>query len=144
MTGPGPLPYVFGTMTTDEREVLAANQRFYDAFAARDLEKLEASWALEHDLAVIHPGWPPVFGRNAVLDTWRQIVKGPEPPNIRCSNARARVTGDTAYVICTEHLDGGDLVATNLFVREDNDWRLLHHQAGPTPPPAPGSPETVH
>jgi ketosteroid isomerase-like protein len=131
-------------MESQELEVLAANQRFYDAFAERSFEKLEALWAREHDVAVIHPGWPPVFGREEVLDTWRQILEGPAPPNIRCSDARASVAGDTAYVICTEHLDGADLVATNLFVREDDAWRMLHHQAGPMPPPVPESPEMLH
>ena len=38
--------------------------------------------------------------------------------------------GDTALVICEEELDGGTLIASNLFVREDAAWRLAHHQAG--------------
>jgi hypothetical protein len=36
-------------------------------------------------------------------------------------------------VICVEHLDGGDLIATNVFAREGTLWKLVHHQAGPTP-----------
>ena len=38
--------------------------------------------------------------------------------------------GDTALVLCEEELDGGTLVASNLFVREDGAWRIAHHQAG--------------
>jgi hypothetical protein len=33
-------------------------------------------------------------------------------------------------VVCEEELDGGTLIASNLFVREDGSWRLVHHQAG--------------
>ena len=53
--------------------------------------------------------------------------------------------GDTALVLCEEELDGGTLVASNLFVREDGAWRIAHHQAGqlvarPSDEPAPGPP----
>ena len=33
-------------------------------------------------------------------------------------------------VLCEEELDGGTLAASNLFVREDNEWRIAHHHAG--------------
>jgi ketosteroid isomerase-like protein len=131
-------------MASDERAVLAANQRFYDAFAERSFEKLEALMSLEHPVAVVHPGWPALLGREAVLDSWRRILGGPSPPDIRCSQARAHVIGDAAYVICTEHLPDGDLVATNFYVREGDGWRMLHHQAGPTPVAAPDADGTRH
>jgi hypothetical protein len=41
------------------------------------------------------------------------------------------VLGESAYVVCGEAVDGAELVATNLFVREDGAWKLVHHQAGP-------------
>ena len=126
------------------REVVAANQRFYDAFAERSFEKLEAVWAREHAVAVIHPGWPPLTGRDAVLDSWRRIVGGPNPPDIRCSDAQAHVVGETALVLCTEHLPDADLIATNLFVREEATWRMFHHHAGPLPLFPPEDEETVH
>jgi len=34
-------------------------------------------------------------------------------------------------VICRELVGGSPLAATNVFVREDGAWRLLHHQSGP-------------
>jgi ketosteroid isomerase-like protein len=123
-------------VTGDERAVVAANAAFYAAFQARDLAGMEALWARVQPVAVIHPGWPPVHGRVAVLETWRRILEGPAPPEIACSRAWPYVNGDSAFVICYEKLPGGDLVATNVFVREEGQWRIVHHQAGPTPPPA--------
>jgi hypothetical protein len=38
--------------------------------------------------------------------------------------------GDAAYVICEERINGAVLIATNIFVREAEQWRLAHHQAG--------------
>lgn len=56
-------------MTTVQHDVLAANEAFYTAFTNRDYPQLEALWAREHEVAVIHPGWPPLFGRSAVLES---------------------------------------------------------------------------
>ena len=129
----------------EEREVLAANAAFYEAFAARDVARMEELWAKTLPVAVIHPGWPAVHGRDAVLETWRRILEGPGSPAITCANARAHVAGETAFVICSECLPEGELVATNIFLREGGRWKLVHHQAGPAPASAPpDDPGTVH
>lgn len=129
---------------SDESQVLAANRAFYDAFSHGSVERLAELWSEAEDIAVIHPGWPPLFGREDVMESWRGILEG-QGPAIRCGEARAQVFGDTALVICAEHLEGGDLVATNVFRREEAGWRLVHHQAGPAPPPvAPSASGTVH
>ena len=132
-------------MTDAERRLLAANAAFYEAFASGDYGRLEALWARDRAVAVIHPGWPPIFGREAVLQSWRQILEGPAPPDIAMSDARSLGPGDLGCVICVEHLPGGQLVATNLFALEEGEWRLVHHQAGPLPPGAEPEPsERVH
>ncbi len=117
-------------MMPDEDAVLAANAAFYRAFTTRDVSAMEALWARETPVACIHPGWQVLNGREAVMASWRGILAG-APPAIRCSEEIARVTGSAAFVICTETLEGGELVATNLFVREDGAWKMTHHHAGP-------------
>ncbi len=117
-------------MTPAERAVLAANASFYRAFATRDVEAMDALWARDVHVACIHPGWQVLNGREAVMASWRGIFGG-VPPAIRCSDEIARITGSSAFVVCTESLDAGDLVATNLFVQEAGDWKLAHHHAGP-------------
>ena len=114
-----------------EAELLAANEAFYGAFARRDYAVMEALWARTAPVACIHPGWDPLFSRETVLESWRAILDGARTPAVGCSRARAFVLGEAAYVVCTESIGGADLVATNVFVREDGAWRLVHHQAGP-------------
>ena len=81
----------------------------------------------------------------AVLRSWRGIVEGPEPPDIVCGDARAFVQGDSGFVLCVEHLGGGELVASNLFVREAGQWKLVHHHAGPAAAATlEGGPTAVH
>jgi ketosteroid isomerase-like protein len=114
-----------------ELDVLDVNSAFYAAFSARDLSRMDALWATTAPVACVHPGWDALRGRDAVMESWRAILNGPSSPDIGCSHAFAQVLGDTALVICREHVPGGDLVATNVFVREGGAWKLVHHQASP-------------
>ena len=118
------------TAMTDSDAVLAANLEFYRAFATRDLAAMEALWAKTAPVACIHPGWPALAGRQAVMDSWRGILSNPDAPRIVCYDERVFLYGDTALVVCEEELGGGTLIASNLFVREEGAWRIAHHQAG--------------
>ncbi|MCA9678197.1 MAG: nuclear transport factor 2 family protein [Kofleriaceae bacterium] len=111
-----------------EREILAANQAFYDAFVHEDADAMDALWARRAPVACVHPGWSALLGRDQVMASWRAIMAGGAPP-IRASRPRVHQVGDVAYVVCDERIDDGRLVATNVFVREDNAWRLIHHHA---------------
>jgi ketosteroid isomerase-like protein len=113
---------------SDDDAVLAANRAFYRAFATRDLAAMEALWAEHAPVACIHPGWDALIGRAAVLASWRGILAHETP--ITCRAERVLRLGDSACVICHETVDGGVLIATNVFVREADGWRLVHHQAG--------------
>jgi ketosteroid isomerase-like protein len=115
---------------TDSDAVLAANLEFYRAFSARDADAMEALWAHRAPVACIHPGWPALVDRDAVMESWRGILANPEAPRIACYDERILLYGDTALVVCEEELDGGTLIASNLFVREDAAWHIAHHQAG--------------
>ncbi len=118
-------------MTTEERAVLKVNDAFYRAFSKNDMDSMEQLWSKQHDIAVIHPGWPPLLGRQCVISSWNQIMAGGEPPAISCVNANVNVVGEVALVICTELLTGAELIATNAFVLESGNWKMIHHQAGP-------------
>jgi ketosteroid isomerase-like protein len=115
----------------DELDVLGVNEAFYDAFSRRDIEALERLWAEDGQLACIHPGWEAILGRDEVLASFRAILEGGGAPRIRCFDASAHLFGDVAFVICREALGGADIVATNVFVRAGDRWRMVHHHAGP-------------
>jgi hypothetical protein len=112
-----------------EADILAANEAFYDAFVREDSAAMDALWARRAPVACIHPGWTALVGRAKVMASWRAIMSNGAPP-IRCAAPRVQLLGDVAYVICDELVGGGRLIATNVFVLEDDAWRLVHHQAG--------------
>lgn len=114
-----------------EADVIAANEAFYEAFAERDVDAMDALWSSAASVACIHPGWAPLRGKEDVLESFRGIFANPRGPVVRASRATAHVLGDTAFVICFETVGGTRLVATNLFVLEDGEWLIVHHHAGP-------------
>ena len=112
-------------------EVLIANERFYEAFRSRDEGEMDAVWAQDVPIGVIHPGWRALVGRDEVMASWRAIFRNPRAPEVRCESPVVLLMGDVATVICTESLPEGSLVATNIYVKEADGWRMSHHHAGP-------------
>jgi ketosteroid isomerase-like protein len=114
----------------DADAVLAANLEFYRAFTMRDVAAMDALWARRASVACLHPGWTALTDREAIMSSWSGILSNPGAPRIACYDERVMLYGDTALVLCEEELEGGTLAATNLFVREDGEWRIVHHHAG--------------
>ena len=115
--------------------MLAANRAFYAAFRERDAPAMEHLWALEHPASCIHPGWGPLIGRQTVMASWRAIFGSSDPPRIEMTDPHAVVVGSAAFVTCVEHITDATIAATNVFVQEHGEWRLVHHHGGPMPPP---------
>ena len=140
---------------SDTAELLFANETFYHVFRSRDLAAMEALWARHAPIACVHPGWHALNTREAVMESWEGILSNPEAPAVHCRGARGYLVGDfgpggrgpggLGIVICYEIVRRSVLTATNIFLREDGAWRMVHHHAGPcgTPPPeiAEDSPE---
>ena len=110
---------------------MAANQAFYDAFNQKDAEAMAAVWADSDDVTCVHPGWNLLLGRDVVLLSWRNILSNPAQPRIVMGGATVALRGAVAIVVCRELVGGSPLVATNVFILQDEAWRLLHHQSGP-------------
>jgi ketosteroid isomerase-like protein len=122
-------------LSDEQKRVIAANTAFYQAFSHRDVAAMEEIWSRREDVAVIHPGWPGISGREEVMRSWQLIMEGPGSPEVESVNPVAYVMEDSAFVVTYEQVGGGFLIATNIFALEDGAWRMVHHQAGPTPRP---------
>jgi hypothetical protein len=119
----------------DREAVLFANSAFYTVFTARDMAGMDRAWA-DGPVTCIHPGWPPLEGREAVMNSWQGILRGQEVFDVTAFNAAVAIYGDVAVVTCLELLKTSTgpqvLGATNIFVRKQDSWKLVHHQAGPS------------
>jgi ketosteroid isomerase-like protein len=116
---------------SEETAILAANTAYYRAFAAGDFAAMSGIWADDDNLSCIHPGWPVLIGRQAILDSYREILRNPHQERIEPRNETVMVAGEEARVFCVEFVGGAALAATNLFKRSAGEWRMTHHQASP-------------
>ncbi|WP_028465957.1 nuclear transport factor 2 family protein [Nisaea denitrificans] len=115
-----------------QAEILMRNEAFYTAFTTRDLAAMESLWASEMHVSCIHPGGTPLFGREAVIESWVRILSSPVRSSLECLEPKAHfLSEDLALVVCFERHGNETLTATNIFAFESADWVLIHHQSGP-------------
>jgi ketosteroid isomerase-like protein len=121
----------------DPDEVAAANARFYEAFERMSLPAMEAVWSHGAHVRCVHPGWRLLEGWPAVRDSWAAIFEGSGEMRFSIGQVSVHGGGDLAWVTCHESIlsetEGRvavtTLMTTNVFAREDGDWRLVHHHA---------------
>lgn len=116
-------------------EVLAVDERFYEAHEARDLDAMVDVWEHTDRVACIHPGWPILRGWRAVGESWQRILEGPGRNQFIVTNRAVAIDGDLAWVTCDENLVSpggtGTVAATNIYARHADGWKLVVHHGSP-------------
>lgn len=116
-------------------DVLEVNAAFYAAFESQDLDAMSDLWVRDDRAMCTHPGWPTLRGWAAVSASWFALFTESSPLQFILTDTQAHVHGDTAWVALDENLIaeavGGTVAALNLFVREDDRWRMVAHHGGP-------------
>jgi ketosteroid isomerase-like protein len=129
-------------------EFLAANEAFYAAVEAGDLDALRAVWTDAEGSVCIHPGATPIHGTAAVLRSWAVVMASTDYIQFFLTDVEVTVTDEVAAVSCTENVltgtgggtgrraeeapfRGGRARAVNVFTRVDGRWRMWLHQASP-------------
>lgn len=120
---------------SEQMTVLFANEAFYASFLGGDFEVMETLWARSFPVSCIHPGWHNLIGWDLVMESWKSILTNSELPKMEVRNSVANIYGDIAVVICYEVFEEVTLVATNIFIKEEGNWKMIHHQAGGSPLP---------
>ena len=116
-------------MTAMAAELLFVNDAFYLAFHNRDVESMDRLWARQVTVSCAHPGWRTLVGRSQVMASWRGIFGHADSPAIVARGAEARGQGGAGLVTCYEVLGDTVLSATNVYFREQDEWRIVHHHA---------------
>ncbi|WP_079042158.1 nuclear transport factor 2 family protein [Streptomyces aureus] len=134
--------------SADEAAVEAANTAFYEAMETGDFEGVSALWVDDGatPITCVHPGWPVLTGRGEVLRSYALIMANTEYIQFFLTDLKISLAGHTAVVTCTENIlsggpaeDGAELgplvgqlvVATNVFRRTPDGWRIWSHHASP-------------
>lgn len=118
----------------------AANSAFYRALEALDLAAMERLWAQDASATCLHPGWPLCAGWNEVRDSWATIFANTTTMRFEIADERIDVGEALAWVVCVERIRStgpvgdvmvGAVIATNVFRRDGDDWKIVHHHGSP-------------
>ena len=121
----------------DIQAVKEANQRFYDAFGALDIDLMEAAWEPSERALCVHPGWPPLVDWNQIRASWQRIFDNATLMHFNIHYINAAVQGDCGWVTCVENIssvlqgraNNFGVLATNIFVRNPLGWSMIVHHA---------------
>ena len=117
--------------------VLEANQAFYEAFEARDIDAMSELWEHTDRVVCTHPGWATLRGWGAIAGSWFTLFSNAEHLQFIVTNARPQIDGAIGWVVCEENLlsgagGGGAVAALNLFARDPGGrWRMIGHHGSP-------------
>ena len=111
---------------------------FYQAFEAKDIEAMMATWAEDEDIVCVHPGGARLVGYDAVRAGWEQIFAGNTKLSFRLDEIVVIETVGLAMQSVVEHVTVGNdtkprgaAIATNVYLRTPSGWRMVVHHASP-------------
>jgi ketosteroid isomerase-like protein len=116
-----------------------AESAFYEAINRADIDALMALWADDEDVVCIHPGAPRLLGHAAIRASWEAIFSG-GAMRLQTSRIHAvqNLMGALHNVVeimtpQAAHELERHILATNIYVRMAQGWRIVCHHASLAP-----------
>ena len=115
--------------------------QFYEALREGDLDKLMALWADDDEVVCVHPGGARRVGVQAIRSAFEAVFAGGRIP-AHAEQVRRIHTVDAAVHSVVERIaihtkEGpreGYVIATNVYIRGTQGWRIVAHHASPGTP----------
>jgi ketosteroid isomerase-like protein len=111
---------------------------FYDALQNGDIEKLMACWADEDDIVCVHPGGPRIVGAGAIRASFDTMFANgsilARPERVHKVDALASAVHnllERIEVMTPEGPRQAYVIATNVYHKTAQGWRLVAHHASP-------------
>ncbi|MEO5671855.1 MAG: nuclear transport factor 2 family protein [Ramlibacter sp.] len=128
---------------------------FYEALQHGDIDKLMACWADEDEIVCIHPGGPRVVGAVAIRATFEAMFSNGTirawPEQVRKLHAVGSIVHNVLErieVLTPEGPGHAWVIATNVYHRTAQGWRMVAHHASPGThsevQEVSGSPQVLH
>ena len=130
--------------------------QFYEALQRGDIERLMSLWADDDEIVCVHPGGTRVVGAAAIRASFEAIFANGGIPVRPEQVHRLAVLGAALHHLVERievrgeaGLQTGWVIATNLYLKTAQGWRLASHHASPglghEPPVLSGeAPSTLH
>ncbi|MET0208619.1 MAG: nuclear transport factor 2 family protein [Burkholderiaceae bacterium] len=128
---------------------------FYEALQRGDIEALMACWADDDEMFCVHPGGPRLVGPVAIRAAFEQMFGNgaihATPARVRKVESLASAVHNVLERIEVLTPDGARhayVLATNVYHKTAQGWRMVAHHASPGTAQAPDeaieAPQTLH
>jgi uncharacterized protein (TIGR02246 family) len=131
--------------------------QFYEALQRGDLGLLMAVWADDDEVLCVHPGGGRLVGQAAIRESFEAIFgNGTIPVQIEQVRRLQALGCAVHHLVERIAIDGGAegqpqqawVLATNVYVKTAQGWRMAAHHASPASPdelpPPTEAPSTLH
>jgi len=114
---------------------------FYEALQAGDIDRLMACWADEDDIVCVHPGGPRLVGAGAIRAAFDAMfangsirAHAEKVRKIETMAASVHSVLERIEVMTEEGPRHAYVIATNVYHKTAQGWRLVAHHASPGTP----------
>ena len=114
---------------------------FYEALQGADIDKLMACWADEDEIVCVHPGGARLVGAGAIRATFEAMFANgsiqARPERVRKMESLASAVHNVLErieVLTAEGPRHAWVIATNVYHKTAQGWRLVAHHASPGTP----------
>ena len=116
-------------------------QQFYEALQRGDIERLMVVWSDDEEISCVHPGGPRVIGARAIRSAFESMFASgaidARPERVRRLHTHTCAVHSVLERIRILGADGPQsawVVATNVYLKSAQGWRLVSHHASPGSP----------
>lgn len=128
----------------------AAEDAFYAAFSAADVQAMMQVWASSPDIVCIHPGGPRLEGQDEIRHSWELILRDPLQRHFARRGLRIVGTGELRIHLLEEKITvpgtnfvAPPVLATNVYQRFGDSWQLMLHHGSVSPASLASGPRAV-
>ncbi|MES2508817.1 MAG: nuclear transport factor 2 family protein [Pseudomonadota bacterium] len=118
-----------------------AEAAFYEALQTGDIDKLMACWADEDDVLCVHPGGGRLLGPGAIRASFDAMFANGtiqvQPEKVRViesMGASVHSVLERIEVLTEEGPRHAYVIATNVYQKTAQGWRMVAHHASPGTP----------
>jgi len=126
---------------SNEDEVRAVSDRFYDALSRLDISQLQSVWSQSNTVTTMHPMGGEEVGWADVRKSFVEAAGVMSDIHVELADRRIQTGEDLAYetgiergrgVIAGEQIEFQHRV-TNVYRREGGQWKMVHHHTDISP-----------
>ena len=115
--------------------------QFYEALQRGDIDRLMAVWSDDDDIGCVHPGGPRLVGAAAIRGSFESIFANgaidAQPEKVRRVVSHSSAVHNVLERVQVMGSDGPQaawVIATNVYLKSAQGWRLVCHHASPGTP----------